>query len=134
MRVIALILAIGASISAARAADNLLAVPAQPVDQIAARQKAMHRWELSLAPLVAAQALDTASSWGMRELNPVLAQPDGGFGAKSAALKFAGVGAMIGVEYLVLRKSPKAARVFEKMNWSGAALSSALAIHNYAIK
>src|SRR5258707_15334117 len=31
------------------------------------------QWAISLAPLFASQALDAASSYGMRELNPVLA-------------------------------------------------------------
>jgi len=120
-------------VPAARAADNLLTT-AEPVEQSAAQQKAMHRWEISLAPLVASQALDTASSWGMRELNPVLAGSNGGFGAGSAGLKLGTVGALVGVEYLIARKSPRAARLFEKLNWSGAALTTGFAIHNYAIK
>jgi hypothetical protein len=117
-----------------RAADNLLPPAAEPVQQIAARQTAMHRWEISLAPLVASQVLDSSSSWGMRELNPVLANPNGGFGARSAMLKLGTVGALIGVEYLIVKRSPRAAHLFEKLNWSGAAVTTGLAIHNYAIR
>ena len=134
MRWIAAALICSFAAPALRAADNLLAVPAEPVEKIAAREHAMHRWEISLAPLVASQGLDTASSWGMRELNPALAESNGGFGARSALLKFGATGALIGVEYLIVRGSPRAARIFEKMNWSGAALTSAFALHNYAIK
>ncbi len=133
MRLIVIGLILVSSTGALHAADNLLP-SAEPVAQVAARQKAIHRWEISLAPLVASQALDTASSWGMRELNPVLAQSNGGFGAGSAALKFGATGALIGIEYLVIRKSPRAARMFEKVNWSGAVLTTGFAIHNYAIK
>jgi hypothetical protein len=70
----------------------------------------------------------------MRELNPVLANPNGGFGARSAMLKLGTVGALIGVEYLIVKRSPRAAHLFEKLNWSGAAVTTGLAIHNYAIR
>jgi hypothetical protein len=94
----------------------------------------MHRWKISLIPLFASQALDVTSSWGMREMNPVLAQPNGEFGAKSAVLKLGAVGAFVGVEYLLVKQSPRAARLFEKLNWTGAAVTTGLAIHNYAIR
>lgn len=129
-----LVLFIAALSPALRAADNSLPMATESVDAAAARQSAMRHWEISLAPLVASQALDVSSSWGMRELNPILAQPNGGFGAKSAVLKLGVVGAFVGVEYMFAKKSPRAARLFEKLNWSGAALTSAFAIHNYAIK
>ncbi len=119
---------------ALRAADHSFPFATESVDEIAARAKAMHGWEISLAPLVASQALDVASSWGMRELNPILAQPNGGFGAKSAVLKFGVTGALIGVESMLAKRSPRAARLFEKLNWTGAAVTTGLAIHNYAIK
>src|SRR5271168_848369 len=119
---------------ALRAADISTLPAAGSVDDIAARQTAMRHWKISLAPLFASQALDVSSSWGMRELNPVLAQPNGSFGAKSAVLKLGVVGALVGVEYIFARKSPRAARLFEKLNWTGAAVTSGLAIHNYAIR
>ena len=43
------------------------------------------RWAISLAPLLGSEALDSASSYGLRELNPVLAQQDGRFGMKAPA-------------------------------------------------
>ena len=134
MRTTTAFLILAISTPALRAADNLLPSTAEPVEQRAARQTAMRRWEISVAPLVASQALDAFSSWGMRELNPVLADPNGGFGMKSAAVKFGTVGALIGVEYLLAKRSPRAARIFAKLNWSGAAVTTGLAIHNYAIR
>ena len=133
MRIFAVLL-IATLSPALRAADNPLPFATESVDDPAARAKAMHRWEISLAPLVASQTLDVTSSWGMRELNPLLPQPNGGFGAKSAVLKFSVIGALIGVEYIFAKKSPRAARLFEKMNWTGAAITGGLAIHNFAIK
>jgi hypothetical protein len=133
MRIFVLLL-IATLSPALRAADNSLPFSPLSVDQIAARQTGMHRWKISLIPLFASQTLDVTSSWGMREMNPVLAQPNGGFGAKSAVLKLGAVGAFVGVEYLLAKKSPRAARLFEKLNWTGAAVTTGLAIHNYAIR
>ena len=94
----------------------------------------MKRWKLSLVPLAASQTLDISSSWGMRELNPVLAGKDGSFGMQASIVKLGVMGAFVGVEYLIVRKHPNAARAFEKINWSGAALTSSFAVHNYMIK
>ena len=88
----------------------------------------------SLAPLVASQTLDVASSYGMRELNPALAGADGRFGARSAALKLGLTGALVGVEYLVVKIHPGAARFFTSVNWSGAALTTGFAVHNFSIR
>ncbi len=126
-------------IPALRAADHSFpaaAIPAaaESVNETAARQTAVRRWKISLAPLIASQTLDVASSWDMRELNPVLSQSNGGFGMKSAAVKFGVTAALIGIESLLIRKSPRAARLFEKLNWSGAAVTTGLAIHNFAIR
>jgi hypothetical protein len=94
----------------------------------------LHRWKLSLVPLAASQALDSSSSWGMRELNPVLAGPDGRFGARAATVKLGAVGAFVGIQYLIVRKYPRTARTFEKINWAGAAVTSSFAAHNYMIR
>jgi hypothetical protein len=97
-------------------------------------ERAMIRWKLSLIPLAASQSLDISSSWGMRELNPVLAGKDGSFGMQASAIKLGVMGAVVGVEYLIVHKHPNAARAFEKLNWCGAAVTSSFAVHNYAIR
>jgi hypothetical protein len=91
------------------------------------------KWAISLAPLVASQALDAASSYGLRELNPVLAQPDGRFGMKAAGIKFGVIGGLIGVEYLLVRKYPRSAKFFTVINWTTAGATTGLAIHNYTL-
>jgi hypothetical protein len=91
-------------------------------------------WMWSLVPLVASQALDSASSYGMRELNPVLADRDGGFGVKSTVLKFAVTGALIGVEYLIIRKTGRSSKLSAVLNWTVAGVTTGLAVHNYAIR
>ena len=91
-------------------------------------------WKWSLAPLAASQALDVASSYGMRELNPALAGPDGRFGMQSAALKLGVTGALVGVEYVIVKMHPGAARPLAKLNWAASALTVGFAAHNFAIK
>ena len=91
------------------------------------------RWKMSIAPLVASQSLDAASSYGMRELNPVLAGPDGAFGMKATAIKFGVAGGLLGVEYIMVRKFPRSARFFTIVNWTTAGATTGLAIHNYRL-
>jgi len=95
---------------------------------------AMRSWKKSLIPLVATQGLDIASSYGMRELNPMLASTDGSFGAKAAGIKIGTTAAVVGIEYLLAKKFPGAARMFSKLNWGSSVLTGAFAAHNYAIK
>lgn len=91
-------------------------------------------WKWSLAPLAASQVLDITSSYGMRELNPLLEGPHGEFGAKAAGVKIGVTAAVAGVEYLIVKAHPRAAKMLTTINWSGAALTSGFAIHNYSIR
>ena len=91
-------------------------------------------WKWSLAPLVASQALDVTSSYGMRELNPVLAGPDGRFGVQAVSMKLGVTAALVGIEYLIVKAHPRSARFFTRINWSGAAVTSSFAVHNFAIR
>lgn len=113
-----------------RAGDVLSPSPDQPLE----RKPLPASWKWSLAPLVASQTLDIASSYGMRELNPVLAGPRGQFGGQAAMVKIGVTGAFIGIEYLIVKAHPKAARFFTKINWSGAVLTTSFAAHNFAIR
>ena len=97
-------------------------------------RKGYRAWQWSLAPVLASQALDAVSSWNMRELNPALADGSGRFGTRSAVLKFSAAGALLGVEYLLVKRHPGAARLLSKLNWSSAAVTAAFAAHNYSIK
>jgi len=92
------------------------------------------RWVVSLTPLVASQSLDAASSYGMRELNPLLASSNGGFGAKAVGIKFGAAGGALVVEYLLVKKYPRSAKFFSIVNWSTAGITTGFAAHNYAIK
>ncbi|MEO8097073.1 MAG: hypothetical protein ABI811_05185 [Acidobacteriota bacterium] len=123
----------------ARAENVFAAVTAQPpagrsVYSAESNTRAMRAWKRSLVPVVATQGLDIASSYGMRELNPMLAGRDGRFGGKAASIKIGSTAAAIGIEYLLVKKWPGAARMFAKLNWGSSAVTGALAAHNYAIK
>jgi hypothetical protein len=95
---------------------------------------AMRAWRRSLMPVVISQSFDVSSSFGMRELNPMLAGSDGRFGAKAATIKAGTTAAMIGVEYLIIKKWPSTARILTRLNWGSSALTGAFAMHNYSIR
>ena len=97
-------------------------------------QTSMRRWKMSVAPLFASQALDVTSSYGMRELNPLLASSDGSFGAKAAGIKLGSTAAMVSLEYLIARKHPRAARIFTKINWSVSIVTTGFAAHNFTVR
>ncbi len=99
-----------------------------------ARAAALKGWKFSLAPLVASQALDAASSYGMRELNPLLASSNGGFEAKAMSIKLGIAAAAVGVEYLIVRKHPSAARPLARLNWTTGIVTTGFAVHNFAIR
>lgn len=91
------------------------------------------RWLVSVGPLVAAQSLDAASSYGLREMNPLLASPDGRFGMKATALKFGVIGGLVGAEALLVRKFPRSAKFFTVVNYSTAGVTTGLAVYNYRL-
>jgi hypothetical protein len=123
-------------ISAVAGCSADLPVTHQSIQSIddTARAASIRVWKISLAPLVASQALDASSSYGMRELNPLLASPNGGFEMKATAIKMGVTGALVGAEYLIVRKYPRSARVITKLNWTSGIVTTGFAIHNYAIK
>jgi hypothetical protein len=110
-------------------------IPAANSEYVAERNAmAIRSWKTSLIPMVAAQGLDVASSYGMRELNPLLAGSDGRFGGKAAGIKVGTTAAVVGIEYLIVKKWPGAARMFSKLNWGSSVLTGAIAAHNFSIK
>jgi hypothetical protein len=103
------------------------------IRQAARQAQSVTAWKLSLAPLLASQALDAYSSRGLHELNPVLAGSGGEFGEKAMLLKAGIAGALIGVEYLVVRKHPGAAKLLWKINVASAAVTGGVAAHNLSL-
>jgi hypothetical protein len=121
----------------ASAADVIPAIQPLTLESAARRaadQTSLNRWKLSVAPVFASQALDVASSYGMQELNPMLAGSDGGFGAKGAGIKLGATAGLLGVEYLIIRKYPRSAGVLTKINWSVSIVTTGFAAHNFSIR
>ena len=90
-------------------------------------------WQISMATLATANAVDMVSSWKKRELNPALAQSSGAFGCHAALLKMGIVSAVMGVEYLVMRHRahPDLYRTSSIINFCMAGTVGAVAGHNY---
>ena len=113
-----------------------VAAPAglRPAYSIADESKGRRAWKRSLLAVAASQALDVASSYGLRELNPLLASSDGRFGGKAMSIKLGATGAIVALEYVLVKKYPKSARIFSKLNWASSVVTTGFAIHNYAIR
>lgn len=91
-----------------------------------------HRsFRISLASLLAANALDAVSSRGGYELNPILGR--GNFGAHQEAIKGAFVGALVVGELLVVRRWPRSARAFMWCNFAGAGVTASMAARNLEV-
>src|SRR3979490_3015309 len=83
-------------------------------------------WRFSAAFLGAVTIADVQSSVGRQEGNPLLASHNGQFSGRGMALKGAGVGAMLGVQWLLLRKNPNAAKYAAGANFAAGALTGAI--------
>jgi len=105
-----------------------------PYSKHAAQPRDYSAWKLSLLPVVASQAVDVSSSYGMRESNPLLAGADGRFGTQAAVVKLGLTGALIGMEYLLIRKHPGAAKILWKVNLGSAAVTGVVAGRNYSVR
>ena len=104
--------------------------------QAQAEEARQHRklWRVSAAILGAVTIADMQSSMGRFEGNPLLQSPNGRFSGRGAALKGAGVGAMLGAQWLMLRKNPKAAPWAAGANFAASALTGAVVVHNHMLK
>ena len=92
-------------------------------------------WLVSVGAFASADVMDVRSSWGKPELNPALAGSNGTFGARGALLKGGIEGAMIGLEYLLLRHSHSAKlwKVTSLINFGAAGATAAVAARNWGI-
>lgn len=91
-------------------------------------------WRFSAAFLGAVTIADMQSSVGRQEGNPLLASQNGQFSGRGMALKGAGVGAMLGVQWLLLRRNPNAAKYAAGANFAMGALTGAVVVHNHMVK
>lgn len=98
-------------------------------------QKQLSLWRISAAALLASNVADTASSWGKRELNPLLSGTAGSFSGRSALLKLGLEAGVVTVEYLVLRHRPSHSLIKALMwiNFGDASGTTAVAVRNFGI-
>jgi hypothetical protein len=88
----------------------------------------------SIIALAAANAIDIQSSWGGRELTPMLRSGDGRFGARGAGIKLGMLAGMVSTEYFLVRKHPEAELPFSAANLAMTAVMSRIAANNYAVR
>jgi len=91
-------------------------------------------WKWSVAAVAASTAADCHSSFGMRELNPLLRGPGSRFGVQSALLKAGAVGVLLLGQKLFLPGRSGRMKGWATLNFSMAAATGAFAVQNYAIR
>ena len=85
---------------------------------------------ISTIVLIAGNTADVLSSLGHVERNALMRSADGRFGARGATIKVGVVlGAILG-EHMILRHHPRAARLFNVVNFTWGGMSGAVAIRN----
>src|SRR5437016_4603175 len=89
------------------------------------QQAAYNAWKISLLAVASSQALDVVSSYGMREMNPLLADGTGRFGMKATGIKLSTTAAILAAQYWMVNRRPSRARRMALLNFAGAALTSA---------
>jgi len=91
-------------------------------------------WAVSVVALVGGSALDSASSWGHREANPLLRGPDGRFGARGVGIKSGVVVGLAVVQYVIIRRSGRGAKVFAALNFGLGATYMGVAVRNWRME
>lgn len=89
-------------------------------------------WKLSTVALLAAFALDTHSSWGKLEANPLLRGQGNRFDGRSFGIKAGITGGSLLGQYLLLRKAPSVEPVATFANYAVAGTMTGVAIRNYS--
>ena len=91
-------------------------------------------WRWSAQMMIAAQAADTASSWGAMEANPMLGR-GATFGPKSTAIKAGTITAFLLVSHRMMRNKPDSDwRKATFTNWAIAGGTTALAVRNWRVR
>ena len=87
-------------------------------------------WKVSVGALAGGSALDSASSWQQYEANPLLRGADGRFGDRGLVIKSGVVIGLVAIQYIVVRRCPKAAKIFAVVNFSMGATYTGVAVRN----
>ena len=94
-----------------------------------AQDHAQRNWNISVAFFVGANAMDTMSSRGAIETNPVLGR--GQFGGRQMAIKSGIAGGVILAERMILRKHPETRRFWTWANYGTGTVIAAVAVRNW---
>ncbi|MCC7235541.1 MAG: hypothetical protein IT163_09575 [Bryobacterales bacterium] len=100
----------------------------EPPERPIARPGTM--WKMSLAALAVSAAADALSSYGKRELNPVLSSRDGRFGGRGIAIKSLVTGSAIAGQWFLVRRAPETGRLAAIANFGMAGVFTAASVHN----
>lgn len=87
-------------------------------------------WQYSVAFFAGAQAMDTASSWGKIETNPILGR--GPFGARQVGLKMSMASGVVLVEWLMLRRHPGTRRAWTWANIVAGGVTVGVSARNWS--
>jgi len=94
-----------------------------------AQDHGQRNWNISVAFFVGAQAMDTMSSRGAIETNPVLGR--GQFGARQMMIKAGIASGVILTERMILRRHPDTRRYWTWTNYATGTAIAAVAARNW---
>lgn len=100
----------------------------QPTDA----EIAKGQYRLSLLAVAAGTGMDIASSWNRPEANGLLRSPDGRFAARGVAVKISLIGAVVGIQALVLRRRPEMRGFASRVNFGIGVGTGAVAVRNWS--
>jgi len=109
----------------------ILTLPAYPGEQLAQQPKKSKLWRWSVVSMVLANALDTGSSIGAHETNPLLGT--GTFGGRAIAIKSGFVLGSFAVQHWLVNRHPSSARPMAFGNFAIAGGLTAIAISNFRV-
>ncbi len=89
-------------------------------------------WKTSLVTLAGANLLDSVSSWGKCEANPLLAGSGGHFDSKALLLKGAALGGVVVLEQLTGKSHPRFYRFFTGANFAFSVGLTTVAVRNFS--
>ena len=94
-----------------------------------AQDHRQRNWNFSVAFFVGAQAMDTMSSRGAIETNPLLGR--GQFGARQTLIKAGITGGVILAERMIMRRHPETQRYWTWTNYATGAAITSVAARNW---
>jgi hypothetical protein len=98
-------------------------------ERLQPQERPQRNWNISVAFFVGAQVMDTVSSRGAIETNPILGR--GEFGMRQMAIKGGIASGVILAERIIMRKHPDTRRFWTWVNYGTGAAITAVAVRNW---